>query len=141
MNNIEFIVFGIPQAQKRVKFSRFGNFVNVRDPSKADKHDFAAMASINTPDDLITGAIMITLHFYFPRPKGHFGTGRNSDRLKASAPVLHTKKPDIDNLEKFVLDSLNKVMWKDDSQVFSVVKSKSYTLQDPRTEIKIEYDV
>ena len=138
MNKIKFVVFGTPQAQKRVKFSRFGNFVQVRDPSAADKHDFASVAMHNAPDKLIERPIMISLSFYFTRPKGHFGTGRNHDKLKPSAPVFHTKKPDIDNLEKFVLDSLNKVMWKDDAQVFSVIKSKAYTLQDARTEIKIE---
>lgn len=43
-------------------------------------------------------------------------------------------KPDIDNLEKTVLDALNGVWWRDDARVFHVVKTKAYD-NPPRTEI------
>lgn len=39
----------------------------------------------------------------------------------------HTSKPDVDNLAKAVLDAMNGVLWKDDSQVFRLVTEKVYT--------------
>jgi Holliday junction resolvase RusA-like endonuclease len=40
--------------------------------------------------------------------------------------ILPSKKPDIDNVVKAVLDGLNGVAWKDDKQVTSLMASKVY---------------
>lgn len=49
----------------------------------------------------------VRLEFTFPRPKSHFGTGRNRDRVKPSAPELwHTQTPDADKLIRLQLDGL-----------------------------------
>jgi Holliday junction resolvase RusA-like endonuclease len=42
------------------------------------------------------------------------------------ARVWHTQKPDIDNIEKLILDSLNKLAWADDGQVCIVEKAKRF---------------
>lgn len=39
----------------------------------------------------------------------------------------HTKKPDGDNLEKFLNDALNGVVWQDDSHIAWLVRSKTIT--------------
>lgn len=41
--------------------------------------------------------------------------------------ILPTKKPDCDNIAKIILDALNNVAFKDDSQVVCLVVSKRYT--------------
>lgn len=40
---------------------------------------------------------------------------------------FHIDKPDIDNIAKLVLDSLSKVVWRDDSQVFRLSLLKMYS--------------
>lgn len=134
---IEFTVYGVPQAQKRHRHFSRGKFVKTYDPSSVDKNDFLSVAMFNMPDKPIENPINIMINFYFPRPKSHFGTGRNSGKLKDNAPIFHTKKPDIDNLIKFVLDSLNKRFWKDDSYIFAVTASKRYGNNNPRTKIEV----
>lgn len=67
------------------------------------------------------GALVVRAMFHLPRPKAHFGTGRNDGRLKARAVMaLPTGKPDVDNLLK-VLDALNGWAWDDDAQIVRVV--------------------
>jgi Holliday junction resolvase RusA-like endonuclease len=47
--------------------------------------------------------------------------------LKSSAPVEHICKPDIDNLQKAVLDALETGgAFRNDSQVTSLTSSKDY---------------
>ena len=52
--------------------------------------------------------------------------------------LLHcSKRPDIDNYAKLVLDALSGVFYKDDSQVTALVVTKVYD-QNPRTVVIIE---
>ena len=54
--------------------------------------------------------------------------------VKASAPVIHVKKPDLDNAVKLVLDALGTpkkpLLYADDSCVVSIVASKRWAKQD-----------
>ena len=59
------------------------------------------------------------------------------DKEKMLAGIIRpAKKPDIDNVIKIVLDSLNGVAYADDKQVVSVSGSKHYCCV-PRIEISI----
>ena len=77
------------------------------------------------------------LLFYFPRPKSHYGTGRNKDILKDNSPIWFTKRKDLDNLIKFVLDSLNGQAYFDDSQIVSIHAYKFYTCEEPRVQVRL----
>ena len=48
-------------------------------------------------------------------------------KAKTGGKLLPTKKPDVDNVAKSVLDALNGVAWLDDSQVVRLEISKSYS--------------
>ena len=50
--------------------------------------------------------------------------------------ISHTKKPDLDNLVKLVLDAYNGVLYDDDSQIISLSLSKMYS-STPGIEINI----
>ena len=70
------------------------------------------------------------LTFYLPRPKSHFGSGKNAQQLKKSAPTRPTGKPDRDNLDKAVCDAITAAgVWVDDSQVTSGTIRKRYCLE------------
>lgn len=66
----------------------------------------------------------VTAYFGLSRPKSHYGTGRNSLRVKASA--ARVPHQDVDNLAKGVLDACNGVVWEDDSAVVRLVAEKGY---------------
>lgn len=74
----------------------------------------------------IEGPVCVQLVFFFPRAKSHFGTGRNAEVLKPSAPTHHTKRPDVDKVTRAVLDALTDVVIEDDSCVVMLTAIKDY---------------
>lgn len=133
---IKLTILGEPKAQKRHRHVKMGNFVRQYDPSASDKGDFLSIIQKNAPAEPFKTPLSVAIFFYFSRPKSHFKTGKNSHILKDGASIWHTSKPDVDNLAKFVLDSMNKVYWKDDSYICSCRIVKHYS-ENPRTEILI----
>ena len=123
---IECMIEGRPIPLKRHRTTKTGHRY---DPSARDKADFLdkVRATGSLPAQPLFEPLCMELLFEMPRAKSHFGTGRNAGKLKQSAPRFHTKVPDVDNLCKFVLDALNKYMYKDDSCIVKVICEKRYT--------------
>lgn len=131
---IELKLRGLPIAQKRAKVAVIGGFARVYDPSKKDKSDIVAQIKQSAPEIPITTALRIDLTFFFPRPNNHFGTGKNADLLKSSVPPYPSCKPDLDNLAKIILDCMNKLYYRDDSQIVCLTAIKLYA-ESPGTKI------
>ncbi|MCE5225244.1 MAG: RusA family crossover junction endodeoxyribonuclease [Porphyromonadaceae bacterium] len=134
---IEFEVLGEPSAQMRHKHFKRGTFSGTYDPSKDKKRDFLLTVQDKAPKEPLTGPIMITVVFYFGRPKNHFRTGKNSAMLRDDAPEWHISRRDTDNCIKFLQDSLNDIYWKDDSQICWIEAQKKYS-ERPRTHLIIQ---
>jgi Holliday junction resolvase RusA-like endonuclease len=131
---------GIPIAKKRPRFARRGKFVQTYSDQGTDESR-ALMEIRQQVAEKFEGPVSISFNFFLPRPKGHFGTGRNAGKLKDSAPEYHTKKPDIDNYLKFYMDVLNGEAWEDDAQVVEVFAKKDYAKDaGPKTIIFIHDD-
>jgi len=71
--------------------------------------------------------VSIGLIFSLNRPKSHYRTGKYSMERKEVSPKGHVKKPDLDNLIKGVLDSLNGFLFHDDSQIVQISAFKKYS--------------
>lgn len=83
--------------------------------------------------------LSLSLTFYLARPGSHYRTGRNAHRLRDGAPRFATGKPDIDNLQKLVLDALNGLLYRDDAQVICVAAAGKHWAgghDPPRTVIR-----
>jgi len=74
----------------------------------------------------LTGPLELAVAFYFPRPKHHYGTGRNADRLKDTAPTWCATKPDTDKLIRAIGDAITGIICRDDSQIVRVTAWKLY---------------
>lgn len=70
--------------------------------------------------------IVLTLRFTLERPKSHYRTGVNANKLKDSAPIAPTSKPDTTKLCRGVEDALTGILWKDDAQIVTQYVSKRY---------------
>lgn len=90
------------------------------------RRQVAAAAREAYDGPLLIGAVSLSLVFVRPRPKGHFGTGRNAGVLKSSAPEYPTARPDVLKLARAVEDSCSGVLWVDDSQVVRLQAEKRW---------------
>jgi len=133
---ISFTIAGNPIPLKRHRVSKFGGMY---DPSSKDKKDVWLQIAKYKPKMPFSGDIMLRATFYMQRPKSHFRTGKFKHLLKENAPIRHSKKPDLDNLLKMLMDTIqgNDRMLLDDSQICVILAEKEYG-NIPRTEIIIE---
>ena len=104
-------------------------------PSKRNQEDFRkdfCMALENTQQTVFdkdpTKPILIKMKFIFRRPKSHFWFSQSSRKLILDpvAPTFVTKVPDLDNLVKLVLDSLQGVCFTTDANVASITAEKAW---------------
>lgn len=82
--------------------------------------------------DIFLGPVHVHINVVFKRPK------YMQKNIYNEGLILHTKRPDLDNVVKAVLDALNSVL-KDDSQVCKLSATKYYAEKhcEPRTDITI----
>lgn len=133
-------VVGDPQGQPRPRaFARHGK-ARVYDPGTAEYWKSQIAAAF--PPVVITytaGAVTVDLAFVFQRPQSHYRQYRKTGLgLVPSAPRTHVSRPDVDNLAKAVLDCLTTIgVWRDDTQVNSLVVSKRYADPTERSGCRI----
>lgn len=94
----------------------------------AEESEFIADA-ISNYNEFYT--IAIRAEYYYPIP---VGDSIRLSALKEAGEILPTIRIDLDNYDKFLLDSLHDVLYDDDKHVVSIESKKLYSL-NPRTEI------
>jgi Holliday junction resolvase RusA-like endonuclease len=127
---------GVPKPQSRALATTKGKGkVAMCDPSKMLKESsqnalVAALESSNARDLFTKGAnpVVVKCRFYFPRPKAHYEYDDKMKELKimTNAPVVVVNTPDIDNLDKFLLDAMKSVCYADDKCVVHLDSAKLY---------------
>lgn len=83
----------------------------------------------------LEGSVKATITAYYKIPKSY-----SKKRIKAinEGLELPTKKPDVDNIAKIILDSLNGIAYKDDSQIVNLTVIKKYTDGIERVMLELE---
>lgn len=89
----------------------------------------AALSVLGERFEPLAGPLGLEITFVMPRPKGHYGSGKNAAALKTTAPRFHTSKPDATKLTRSTEDALTGVVWRDDSQIAEQAVSKVYGTQ------------
>ena len=82
----------------------------------------------------LEGRIKVNIIAYFSIPKT---TKKANINEMLENNISPTKKPDIDNIVKAILDSMNKFAFKDDNQITKLEVEKKYALED-KVYVKIE---
>lgn len=124
---------GVPVAKGRPRLGRYGTYT----PKKTQEYEEYVKACWVSKYGAIQPAeqpLEVNIVFYMPIPKSY------SKKQKVeilSGRLKHTKKPDIDNLIKSVLDALNGLAYADDSQIIKVTAVKRYA-ETGSTELTIK---
>jgi Holliday junction resolvase RusA-like endonuclease len=130
-------IAGLPIAKLRPRKAPWGN---IYDPNKQTQEASLQKARLTGDRETYDGPLFIVFDFVFPRPKSHYGSGKNANTLKASAPEhCNSVAKDIDNLAKFYCDAFNCIHYLDDRQVVKLeaIKRWAKTGEIPHVQMDI----
>lgn len=129
------VVYGEPQGKGRPRFTKRGNFVGTYTPKETLSYENLIKVEYREQGGEFFKDKELTceIYAYFKIPKA---TSKIKTKLMEEKEIRPTKKPDVDNIAKIVLDALNGIAYKDDTQVVNLIVRKYYSNR-PRIEINI----
>ncbi len=119
MKEYRLIIEGEPKGKERPRKGKYGQIYTPRTTQDYEKNIRNAYEGPKFED-----GVYIKIIAYYQMPK----------KTKCLYPL---KKPDIDNVVKIILDSLNGVAYEDDTQIVRLTAVKKWTPDYPRVEVKI----
>lgn len=124
---VKFEVPGRPIGKGRPRFVRIGKYVRTYTPKDTIEYENKIKKSYlsNIGDIKLNGPLCIDIKAYYEPPKSISNKRKNI--MVNDNEILYTKKPDIDNIAKSVLDGLNSIAFDDDAQVVKMTVEKHYS--------------
>ena len=133
---VEFFVPGQPVGKGRPRATVRAGRARLYTPAISEKYEarvalFAQQAMAGRP--VMAGPVALSVTALFPIPPSW---PKKRQAAARAGTEQHTKRPDADNCAKAILDGLNGVVWKDDSQVVTLSIEKRYA-EVPRVEVLV----
>lgn len=119
---LEFKVIGRPRGKERPRLGRYGAYTPKKTKEYEEQVQEAFIKEYGNIEPL-EGAIHARILAVFEVPKS-YSKKRRQEILEEES--LYSHKPDGDNIAKAILDSLNGLAFKDDSQVVCLTVIKLY---------------
>ena len=120
MKTFTFTVEGRPKGKGRPRMTRAGHVYTPK-ATKQYESDIR-QAFIRQGGESFAGApVMVEIEASYPMPKSW--NKRQKDEARGT---YCDRKPDLDNIEKAVLDALNGLTWDDDKAVVILIASKHW---------------
>ncbi|MBY4959031.1 RusA family crossover junction endodeoxyribonuclease [Streptococcus suis] len=138
-----------PKPQSRPRAGRRGKHATVYEDGKMLKwrKNCTELVRQNYDGPYFDGPIKVDMTFYMPAPKSMSEPPKPKSKAKKvqeyddfiNERIYVDKKPDLDNLEKAVYDSISKAgcVWTDDNIIVEHTTRKLYSPR-PRIEIEVE---
>ncbi len=133
---INFTVMGEPKGKGRPRFCRnTGHAITPKDTVNYEtlvKMEYTqACGEQMFPDDAM---LDMRIKAYYSIPKS---ASKKRHAAMLSGDIRPTKKPDMDNVIKIIADALNKIAYRDDTQIVDCQVRKFYS-EKPRVEVMIQ---
>ena len=126
MMQITFAIFGEPVPKGRPRFSTRGKFPIAYTPEKTKTYEtevaMMAKAAMGASKAL-EGALEAFIYVTYAVPASY---SKKRSEACLSGLEKHTKKPDLDNVVKSVVDGMDKIVFNNDSQITSIHSTKVY---------------
>jgi len=133
---IELTIPGEPKGKQRPRAKRMGRFTGIYTPEKTVNYEtyIKELFVIKYPDFMpLEGPLMLQFTAYVSIPAS---TSQKKKALMSEGLIIPEKTPDIDNILKIIMDALESVAYKRDSQIAVAINVKLYS-DRPRLELKI----
>lgn len=108
---IEFEIPGVPVGKQ---YRQGRNGMRKSDKTAAYASLVGTIAKIHRPPEPIKGAVEVTIIYYL-EPPDHWSALKKSRAL--GNDFYCTRKPDVDNVSKTILDAMSRLIYVDDCQV------------------------
>lgn len=130
-DNVTFSIWGAPRGKGRPRMTRSGHtYTDARTRAYETAVKIEATAAMRGRRPFAKGCVVL-LEAIFEPPKS---LSRKKRVALLGTPVM--KKPDIDNIEKSVIDGMNGTIFYDDSQVWATFGVKRYG-ETSRVDVKV----
>lgn len=130
---ISFVAYGEakPGGSKRAfKHPQTGRILVVEDSDSKPWRQQIAGAALDVIGDgarpVFDCPVFVTMTFYRPRPKGHYGSGVNAGRVKPGSPQFPSTRPDVLKLARAAEDALTSIVYRDDAQIVEEMLRKRW---------------
>lgn len=128
------VIPGNPVGKGRPRVTTRGGFARAYTPRRTADYESSIVGAYNAQiasKYKLSGPIEANIKAFFKLPSS---ISKKEKNLLLSNTIKHTHKPDIDNIEKSVLDALNGYAYEDDSQIVKLSAEKFYS-ENPRVEL------
>lgn len=119
-NKAKFIIEGEPKGKARPRVVNNHAFTP---KATVEYENWVRLCYRNSCNSYFKGAVKAKIDVGYPIPKSMSKSARNEAMQDLIKPQ---KKPDLDNVAKAILDSLNKIAYDDDKQIVELIISKHY---------------
>ena len=130
---ISFTIDGDPKGKGRPRMCRAGHTYTPRETAVYEnlvRMEYRRQCGENQLD----GQMRAVIKAYYSMPRSASKTRRDAMLQGKERP---TKKPDLDNVAKIILDSLNGLAYYDDKNVVDL-KIEKWWSDEPRVEVELE---
>lgn len=128
-----------PKPQSRPRFARRGNFTTTYEDKgmKAWRNQCRLLiANLYMGQPILEGALRARVRFYI-KPPQYISKVKKNQQALLDEIIPVGKKPDVDNYEKALYDSMSELVFQDDGQIALHEVGKFYSL-NPRIEVEME---
>lgn len=125
---VKLTLFGEPMAKQSVRFGPNGHAFQPK--KKTDrKKDYQEQIRKQLPPDFVpfqTTAFITKLHFMYPPRKAFQKEKGKMEAIRTGKKFYKNSRPDMDNLQKLLMDSLSDLVFADDSIIVGIDDMKKY---------------
>lgn len=137
MKRVSFTIPGEPKGKGRPRFAKVGNYTKAYTPKDTAVYENLVRLEYQNevgdwmfPDDAILDMRIVA---YYGIPKS---TSKKKREQMLTGMIRPSKKPDMDNVVKIIADSLNRLAYRDDTQIVDCQVRKFYS-EVPRVTVRI----
>ena len=125
MQSVRFTVLGTPKGKGRPRFAVMKKGVRAFTPTETANYENLVKLSYQQEcgDIKLEGELEADIKAYFIPPAS---TSKKKKEQMLKGEIAYTHKPDLDNIVKILLDSLNGIAYDDDRQIVSLKIEKGY---------------